>query len=508
MTSSGVLMSENEINSPDNSRKKKKTDDIESFMKTYYECFQPILGLCSISDRPVITYIFDNMQFTRFLERKDFQHLIIKCLLHYGHAGEHVFQLSEKVINILISEAISSGKKLKLERRIGNHNGSIYINMGNSKGEFVGLTPNGWNVCNRSPVHFLSSPKDLSLPDPVDCELKEFLHLWKSLFNFKDDNSSYLALGFAVKAMLPNTGANPILVLEGVQGSGKTTVSVTLKKLIDPTLPAIFSPPKTEKDFLIMANTTHLPVIDNSSGFSAEMSDVLCRASTGGGISLRVLYETDEERVYNFCKPIIVNGIEELTDRADFVERALILYLKPLGFESRISETQYWNNFELVYPKLMGGLLKLLVHVLKVLPNIQTNRLVRMTEYNRVGLALDKAFNFEENYFSEVLQQHQDQKLSSIFDNDMFCQLIHETLERNGDIEGSATQLMKKIYRNKGEKVPNHILPRDPRRFKGKLQRLKTVLEANGIEWGEIARTSDSRGLFIRLMDESQNNIE
>lgn len=483
-----------------------KKDDLEVFRKSFFTCFEPILGTCAHTGRPVITYFLDGLQSTRYLDKEEFQHLIMKMLFETGHRGDHVLNLSEKFVKILKGEAIASGRKIKLDRRIGRLDDKIYINLSNETGEFLELTQDGKKLIKKSPIHFLGSPKDLSLPHPLDCSPKEFLELWNSLFNFKDKNSSYLALVNTVKSMIPNSGANPILVIEGVQGAGKTTSSMIFKKLIDPTQPAVFSPPKNEKDFLVMGIATYLMVIDNSSGFSAEMSDVLCRASTGGGISLRVLYETDDERIYNLCKPIIVNGIEELTDRADFVERALILHLQPLTRDTRISEMHFWDNFNQIYPKLFGGLTGLVSTVLKNLPTIQTTNLVRMTEFNRVGLALDKAFEFPEGHFSKMILEHHDQKLKTIFDNDFFCQLISEALKKESFLEGSASQLMKKIYKGKTDNVPGHILPKDPRRFKGKLQRLKPVLLANGIEWDETERTSSCRGLYIKLLDDSNES--
>lgn len=494
-------MSENvEKTVNDKELQRTKKDEIGLFIENYFKCFSPILGLCSTTDRPIITYIFDNKQYTRYIERLDYQRLIMKMMHETGFSTDQLLHASEKVINMFVGMAVASERKLDIFRRNGNFEGDIYINLGDKDGNFIGITEEGWRKTNRAPIHFITSPKDTPLPDPICCELNDFLPIWNNLFNFKDQNSSYIALAFTIKAMMPGSGANPILVIEGVQGSGKTTISTVFKKLIDPTTPAVFSPPAHGKDLLIMANSSYLIVIDNSSGLSPQMSDELCRMSTGVGMILRVLYQTDEERVYNLCKPIIINGIEELTDRADFVERALILYLNPIKSDTRISESHFWESFNENYPKLLGGLYSLISHVLKVLPSIQNKNLVRMTEFNRIGLALDKAFNNPDGYFSDVLKEHQDQKISSIFDSDMFCQLIKEALERSGNLEGSASQLMKKIYRNQSDKIPNNILPRDPRKFKGKHQRLKPVLEKNGIEWGDLERSSNCRGIYIRKL--------
>ena len=74
------------------------------------------------------------------------------------------------------------------------------------------------------------------------------------------------------------------LLVEGQQGSGKTFLSETLKRILDPNAIARSRLPDNEPDLMLQAGTYFLPVYDNTSGMKADLSDTLCAIATGGSI--------------------------------------------------------------------------------------------------------------------------------------------------------------------------------------------------------------------------------
>ena len=50
--------------------------------------------------------------------------------------------------------------------------------------------------------------------------------------------------------------------------------------------------------------------MSNLSYITPELSDALCRLSTGGGFGVRTHYENAEETVFHSSRPIIINGID------------------------------------------------------------------------------------------------------------------------------------------------------------------------------------------------------
>ena len=60
---------------------------------------------------------------------------------------------------------------------------------------------------------------------------------------------------------------------------------------------------------------------DNVSHLNDEMSDTLCRAITGGGIQQRKLFTNAEDYIFTFQRCIAVNGINNVANRPDLLDR-------------------------------------------------------------------------------------------------------------------------------------------------------------------------------------------
>lgn len=91
---------------------------------------------------------------------------------------------------------------------------------------------------------------------------------------------------------------------------------------------------------------------DNLSGLNAEMSDLFCRISSGVGFTKRALYSNDKEIIYDISRPVLFNGIDELTTRADFLDRAIIINLSKITKEKRKSESRLDKDFDEDYSYL------------------------------------------------------------------------------------------------------------------------------------------------------------
>jgi hypothetical protein len=85
-------------------------------------------------------------------------------------------------------------------------------------------------------------------------------------------------------------------------------------------------------------------VYDNLSHLTANQSDALCRISTGGGFSTRTLYENDEETVFEFIRPQMITGIDELASRGDLLERSLMVELQTIPEDERLQKRSLRPN--------------------------------------------------------------------------------------------------------------------------------------------------------------------
>jgi len=68
-------------------------------------------------------------------------------------------------------------------------------------------------------------------------------------------------------------GPYPILILQGEQGSAKSTTARVLKSLVDPGNPPLRSIPKDNRDLMISAKNARVLCYDNLSGTQRWFSD-------------------------------------------------------------------------------------------------------------------------------------------------------------------------------------------------------------------------------------------
>ena len=79
-------------------------------------------------------------------------------------------------------------------------------------------------------------------------------------------------MSWLVAACRPQ-GPYPLLILQGEQGSAKSTTAKLLRRIIDPVTAPLRTPPREERDLLIAANNSWVVAYDNLSGIPPWLSD-------------------------------------------------------------------------------------------------------------------------------------------------------------------------------------------------------------------------------------------
>ncbi len=130
-------------------------------------------------------------------------------------------------------------------------------------------------------------------------------------------------------------------MLQGEQGTGKSTTSRVLRSLVDQSSVPLRSPPKDCRDLLVSAANNFVIVIDNLSGLKPEISDCLCRLSTGGGHDTRALFTNDEQHLVDIQRPILINGLDEIASRPDLAERSFVINLPVIESDKRRDEGKF-----------------------------------------------------------------------------------------------------------------------------------------------------------------------
>ena len=109
---------------------------------------------------------------------------------------------------------------------------------------------------------------------------------------------------------------------------------------------------------MIAAANGAIVTFDNLSGISAALSDAICSLATGSGFGTSELYSDGDEKLFDEQRPVMINGIDELSNRPDPMDRAVHLTLPMVPDENRRTEHELWEEFERIWPRILGALLE------------------------------------------------------------------------------------------------------------------------------------------------------
>ena len=293
----------------------------------------------------------------------------LKSLDFKDHLSHEFFKLTGKGCNrTSIADALSTLESIAkfnnemqtVFMRTAQVDDSIIIDLGCNDRHVIQVTANSWRVINKPPIKFVRRRGAEALPIPA---YEGNLDLLKKYINV-DPLQLPLVHGWLLCA-LGSIKPYPILILQGEQGTGKSTTSRVLRSLVDPSTVPLRSPPKDPRDLLVSAGNNHVVILDNLSGLSNELSDCLCRLSTGGGFDVRALFTDTEQVLIDIQKPVLINGIDDIATRPDLAERSLIINLPVIEGGQRKGEREFWQAFDQDKPAIFAGLLDLLVNGLK-----------------------------------------------------------------------------------------------------------------------------------------------
>jgi hypothetical protein len=216
-----------------------------------------------------------------------------------------------------------------------------------------------------------------------------------------------------------STSKYPILVLQGGQGSGKTSLcNNVILRLIDPSAIGVQRMPPNEKDLAIAVQNAHVVAFDNVRGFKSSISDLFCTVATGGQLVSRQLYTDAEQSVLHLHGALVLNGIHSFVNQSDLAQRCLTLQLRPIPDDRRQSDADMTRVLEQDLPAIQRGLFDLIASVFEHLPTAKVQKTERMIDFVRWLAAMEAAHGAPPGVYqleySEVMQQGQ---LDSLLDN-------------------------------------------------------------------------------------------
>ena len=351
---------------------------------------------------------------------------------------------------------------------------SFFLDLANEAGEVVEVTGAGWRITTEPPIRFSRSPGTQPLPHP---STRGDWRKLRPLVRLSD--SAFCLFVAALAFQLQGTGAQPIMVLLGQQGTAKSTLTRQIRQLIDPRKPEVRRPPGSTRDLMVSAGQCWMLAFDNISHMPEWLSDALCMMSTGGGFGARKGHTDAEETVFDVRRPVVLNGIHDFVARDDLRDRCLFFELDPVPPSERKDERTIWRDFDRAAPEILGGLLDLCSGALKELPSVRPPELPRMADFYLWALAIERAAGWPSGTIEAAYRDQREASDADALDEPLIRGIIKVAAERQ-TWSGTPTALLQLIEVAIPASERGKGWPAGPAPFGGELLRVVALLGRNG----------------------------
>jgi hypothetical protein len=394
-------------------------------------------------------------------------------------------QAVNDALNVIEGKAVFEGDEHDVHVRVAEFAGAVYVDLGDESWQAIEIRDDGWNVRQHAPVRFKRKKGMQALPVPVaGADLKEL----REFVNVTDDDWP-LTVGFAVEVFNPK-GPYPVLEIHAEHGHAKTTLMRVLRRLIDPNAADARRPPRDSgRDLAISAANSWVLAFDNLGSLWPALSDDLARIATGSGFATRELYENDEETILNSCRPVILNGIDDIITRPDLLDRAIVVRPPELPDDQRLSEAEFWAKFDAKHAQLLGACCTAVSAALARRDSVQVSPLPRMADFVLWVVAAEPALPIEPGEFLKAYVANRKAARAGAIDADLVAQAVLAFVgkAKDGEWSGTATQLLAALP------VPDPWpkgWPKNGAAMAGALRRAAPVLREHGltVEYDESER--------------------
>ena len=271
------------------------------------------------------------------------------------------------------------------------------------------------------------------------------------------------------------------------------------RSLIDPAPRDVISMPKGIQDLAIVISNNYMPCFDNLDTISAEKSDLLCIASTGGGYSKRKLYSDDDETIVSFKSRITLNGINVVATRADLLDRCIVLTLERIPEDERKEERLVWNSFNEDKPKILGAIFTILSVAKRIYETVELSKLGRMADFTRWGYAIAEAMGIGGEVFLKAYLNNQKKANQEAVESNPVATALIKYMNENISFTGTVSNLLtvlNKVAEVEQIDTTSKLWAKEPNVLSRRLNEIKSNLELEGIYY-EISQKNHGRVIEI-----------
>jgi hypothetical protein len=337
------------------------------------------------------------------------------------------------------------GPMHKVSVRVAEHGGATYLDLVNDEWQQVKITEDGWQVVNESPAKFRRDSAMTALPHPIGGgDPREVLRF----LNLRSQSEEILVLAWLTYTLYRARGPFVNLVLIGPKDSAKSTISEVAAGLIDPSSTQLTDLPHDKRSLVMYASNRRLLPFDNLSEITPGMADALCRINTGGAHRER-RYKTNDgrENVFVYQNPMILNGIGELLERPDLMDRSMLMHTQSIADDSRIPPDEFKPAFEAARPRLLGALLDVVCAGVRQVPNVHPRSLPRMADFYKWGIAVEQSLGYAPGTFVAAYRSNLADMNASAMESSPVAWVVCPFLMEQPDriFRGTAMELLQSL---------------------------------------------------------------
>lgn len=431
---------------------------------------------------------YSNLLYHKFYEAYD--------KIPQGESVRQAMQMSQSLASI-------KGQEYPLHLRVARTEDNIWYDLTNEKWQAIKVTSEGWDVVDNPPILFrrLKSSAPQVLPQKGG-DIKQLL----KFINLKDPEDEILILVYLVSTLIYGI-PHVILVFAGDKGAAKSTAMRVSKRLIDPSAEDLLTMQRSEEGLCLQLRNNYCACYDNLEVLSTMQSNTLCKASTGGAITIREFYQQYDEIVLKlFCCPM-VNGINVVVTKEDLIDRCMLFNLERIDPKQRKEESEFWADFEKVRPSILGGMFDTLTEAMRIKPTVELEGLGRMADFYKWGYAIAEALGYSGDAFIQAYQKNIDQGTEEALYNDPVASaIILLGNEQNiREWSGSPTRLLETLSEISGIDRHSKDWPTSVSAFSKRIKKAKSSLAAVNIKV-ELIKSGD-RKINIEFRNKMEKNV-
>ena len=426
-----------------------------------------------------------------FLGSTECRQWLVSAYLDYS-GKVHSKDLYRNVLSVIIAKSITNQISIeKINNRICFVDDEIFYNLCNDDYEIIHITKDGYSIIQNSldnPL-FRRKSNPLSQVKPLEDKkhkspLNELTQLLRIPIESRQLFIIHLIAFFFEKIPIP------IMIFQGEAGSAKSTITSTVKKIVDPSPENRNSMPESIDDANIHFFNRYLSNLDNISYIENIMSDNMCKAITGFTHNKRELYSDDGEIILTIKARIILNGITPNVDQTDLIDRSIFYEVKHIPKNEKITEQEFNKKLDSLLPYIQDQIFSILSKTLKNYSSMESEikEKERMADFTVIGECISRELGYEKFTFIESYKNNLSLHSFNAVESYPIINIIIDIAREQGkDFEISVYDLYKKItsyaYEN-GINIKSKYskFPQSEKAVTNQITRLQSAFRNSGYE--------------------------